>query len=52
MEYKAEDADKTVIYVNSKQTSQRCSKCGYIDKNNRHGSVFRCHEKSFLNTLL
>ena len=42
MEYKAEDAGKTVIYVNPKHTSQRCSKCGYVDKNNRHDSVFKC----------
>ena len=42
IEYKAEDAGKTVIYVNPEHTSQRCSKCGYVDKNNRHGSVFKC----------
>jgi transposase, IS605 OrfB family, central region len=42
IEYKAKDAGKTVIYVNPKYTSQRCSKCGYVDKNNRHGSVFKC----------
>ena len=42
IEYKAKDAGKTVIYVNPKYTSQRCSKCCYVDKNNRHGSVFKC----------
>jgi len=42
IEYKAKDAGKTVIYVNPKYTSQRCSKCGYLSKNNRHGSVFKC----------
>ena len=42
IEYKAKDAGKTVIYVNPKHTSQRCSKCSYVDKNNRHGSVFKC----------
>jgi len=42
IEYKAKDAGKAVIYVNPKHTSQRCSKCGYVDKNNRHGSVFKC----------
>jgi len=47
IEYKAEDAGKTVIYVNPKYTSQRCSKCGYVDKNNRHGSVFRCRNCGF-----
>jgi putative transposase len=42
IEYKAKDAGKAVIYVNPEHTSQRCSKCGYVDKNNRHGSVFKC----------
>jgi transposase len=36
-----------VIYVNPKHTSQRCSRCGYIDKDNRHGSVFRCRNCGF-----
>ncbi|PYB67453.1 hypothetical protein DMB44_09140, partial [Thermoplasma sp. Kam2015] len=40
--YKAEDAGKMVVYVNPKYTSQKCSKCGYVNKNNRHGSVFKC----------
>ncbi|MGC8980067.1 MAG: RNA-guided endonuclease InsQ/TnpB family protein, partial [Thermoplasmata archaeon] len=47
IEYKAEDAGKIVVYVNPKYTSQRCSRCGYIDKNNRHGSVFRCKNCGF-----
>ncbi|MGC8691756.1 MAG: zinc ribbon domain-containing protein [Thermoplasmata archaeon] len=42
IEYKAEDTGKIVVYVNTKHTSQKCSKCGYIDKNNRYGSVFKC----------
>ncbi len=40
IEYKAEDTGKIVVYINTKHTSQRCSRCKYIDKNNRHGSVF------------
>jgi IS605 OrfB family transposase len=47
MDYKAEDSGKTLIYVNPKYTSQECSNCGYIDRNNRHGSVFHCLNCSF-----
>ena len=47
IEYKAEDSGKTVIYLNPKHTSQKCSNCGYIDRNNRHGSVFHCLNCSF-----
>ncbi len=42
IEYKAQEMGKTVIYVNPKYTSQRCSSCGYMDKNNRKGSIFHC----------
>ncbi|MDP7976011.1 MAG: transposase, partial [TACK group archaeon] len=41
-EYKAEDAGKTVVYIDPKHTSQKRSKCGYTGKNSRHGSVFKC----------
>jgi IS605 OrfB family transposase len=47
IEYKAKDAGKIVIYVNPRYTSQRCSRCGYINKNNRHGSVFKCKNCGF-----
>ena len=47
MEYKAEDAGKTVIYVNQKFTSQKCSKCGYVNKENRRGSIFKCKNCGF-----
>ncbi len=47
IEYKAENTGKTVIYVNPKYTSQGCSKCGYIDMNNRKGSVFHCLNCNF-----
>jgi IS605 OrfB family transposase len=47
IEYKAEDAGKTVVYINPKHTSQKCSKCGYIDKNNRKGSVFKSKNCGF-----
>jgi len=42
IEYKAHEIGKTVIYVNPRYTSQRCSSCGYINKNNRKGSIFHC----------
>ncbi|MGC8716159.1 MAG: transposase, partial [Thermoplasmata archaeon] len=42
IEYKANDAGKNVVYVNPMHTSQKCSRCSYTDKNNRHGSVFKC----------
>lgn len=31
-----------VGYVIPDYTSQKCSECGYVDKENRHGEVFRC----------
>ena len=40
--YKAEEMEKTIIHVNPKFTSQKCSKCGYIHKNNREGNIFHC----------
>jgi len=42
IEYKAKDVGKNVIYIGPKYTSQKCSRCGHIDKDNRHGSVFKC----------
>jgi len=47
IEYKAEDAGKMVLYVNPKHTSQKCSRCGYIDKSNRKGSIFKCKNCGF-----
>ncbi|MHA1727769.1 MAG: zinc ribbon domain-containing protein [Promethearchaeota archaeon] len=31
-----------VLYINPRHTSTRCSKCGYQDRNNRDGKVFKC----------
>jgi len=42
IEYKAKDVGKNVIYIGPKYTSQKCSRCGHIDKNNRRGSIFKC----------
>jgi len=47
IEYKAEDLGKTVIYVNPKHTSQKCSRCGYINKRNRDGAEFKCKNCGF-----
>lgn len=43
IEYKAAEKGIKVVKVNPKYTSQRCSKCGYIDKENRESqSEFVC----------
>ena len=47
MEYKAEEMGKSVKYVDPKYTSQKCSRCGYINKGSRNGSVFHCLNCSF-----
>ncbi|MHA1729043.1 MAG: zinc ribbon domain-containing protein [Promethearchaeota archaeon] len=31
-----------LLYINPRHTSTRCSKCGYQDKNNRNGKIFKC----------
>ncbi len=41
--YKAEDAGRDVIAVDPRHTSQRCSSCGHIDRENRRIQVeFQC----------
>lgn len=42
LDYKAERAGCQVIKINSKYTSQMCSDCGLIDKNNRNQEKFLC----------
>lgn len=43
IEYKAKEAGIQVIKVNPKYTSQRCSQCGFIDKDNRRTQAdFKC----------
>lgn len=40
--YKAEEAGRTVIAVDPKDTSRACNQCAHIDDANRAGAVFRC----------
>jgi IS605 OrfB family transposase len=42
LKYKAESLGKTVIEIDPKYTSQQCSKCGFISKENRYMSRFKC----------
>ena len=45
LEYKAKEAGIVIKKVNPRYTSQRCSKCGYIDRDNRKSqSEFVCLE--------
>ena len=41
-EYKALAKGMEVKYVDPRYTSQKCSKCGFTDKDNRNKHVFRC----------
>jgi len=42
IEYKAKKFGVPLAYVEPQYTSQRCSRCGHIDKNNRKGNLFCC----------
>ena len=44
---KALEAGKMVLFVNPKYTSQRCSRCGHVAKDNRHGAEFSCKQCGF-----
>jgi putative transposase len=44
---KALEAGKMVLFVNPKYTSQRCSRCGHVAKNNRSGAEFACKQCGF-----
>jgi len=47
LSYKAEERGKSVILVDPRYTSQRCSKCGLIDKSNRNKGSFHCKSCGF-----
>ena len=42
IEYKSKKLGVPVFYVEPQYTSQRCSRCGHIEKNNRKGNLFHC----------
>lgn len=45
IEYKAQEAGIKVVYIDPHYTSQRCSKCGYISKDNRtEQALFLCQK--------
>jgi len=45
--YKCELQGKKVILVDARYTSQKCSKCGDIRKNNRKGFEYKCKKCGF-----
>ena len=47
LRYKAEAFGKSVITIDPRYTSQKCSKCGHIYKGNRKGNSFHCVKCGF-----
>ena len=47
IEQRAELCGKSVRYIDPSYTSQECSRCGFTDKSNRHGSSFHCKKCGF-----
>jgi transposase len=48
IEYKALERGIPIVYINPKNTSTTCPRCGYIDKANRRSrSLFRCVKCGF-----
>ena len=45
--YKAEAIGKSVVTIDPRYTSQKCSKCGHIYKGNRKGNSFHCVKCGF-----
>jgi len=48
IEYKAAERGIKVVYVDPRHTSQRCPRCGNVNRNNRHGHFFRCTSCDFV----
>ncbi|GEM_PF-1957917 len=42
IKYKAEEAGVPVMIIDPRNTSRKCSKCGYVDENNRKQASFKC----------
>jgi len=47
LKYKAEALDKSVVTIDPRYTSQKCSNCGHIYKGNRKGNSFYCVKCGF-----
>jgi IS605 OrfB family transposase len=47
VEYKAEALGKKVMVINPYHTSQTCSRCGHVARNNRNGRSFKCVQCGF-----
>ena len=45
--YKAEAMGKSVVSIDPRYTSQKCSACGHLDKGNRKGHLFKCVKCGF-----
>jgi IS605 OrfB family transposase len=45
--YKAQEKGKMVVEVDPRYTSQRCSRCGFTHRGNRHGLSFHCGNCGF-----
>lgn len=45
--YKAILSGKTVVHVDARYTSQKCSQCGHIERTNRNGIEFKCKKCGF-----
>jgi IS605 OrfB family transposase len=47
LRYKAEELGKTVVMIDPRYTSQKCSNCGHIYTGNRKGHSFKCVKCGF-----
>lgn len=47
LKYKAEALGKSVVTIDPRYTSQKCSVCGHIYKGNRKGNSFKCVKCGF-----